>query len=122
MLTDQHVYFDLQFVPLCLSALTAAYITDTSLSSSLISNVLRPSYTARFKSPYARSLGGELDFIIITVIIIIIIIIIILISVLFTVSEALHLLTLGYHVVASPFFTYSLHFFYFIKPFILNCV
>ena len=40
-----------------------------------------------------------------------------LVSVHFTVSEAIHRLTLDY-----PFLTYTLHLFYFIKPFILNYV
>ena len=56
------------------------------------------------------------------IIIILIIIIMYLVSVHFTVSEAIHRLTLGYQGAASPFFTYRLHFLYFNKPFILNYV
>ena len=52
----------------------------------------------------------------------IIIIIVYLVSVYFTVSEAIYPLTLGYHGIASPIYTYRLHFFYFIKPFICDYV
>ena len=55
-------------------------------------------------------------------IIIIIIIIIYLISVYFKISEAIYRLTLSYHGIASPVYTYMVTFLYFIKPLILDYV
>jgi hypothetical protein len=50
------------------------------------------------------------------------IIIIYLVSFCFTISEAIYRLTLGFHGTASPIYTYTVTFFYFIKPFILDHV